>query len=198
MRQYKELARDWRRRTFGRRTSLYFWTAYLVVLIAALTATPQGWRFLEGLFLGMVVAAHLLLPDVVMPDHIARWQRGAWGEQETAKVLKPLRRNGWVVRHDLATGYGNANRDHIAAGPAVYLLDSKLLKDKVWVDDQGLHVRRLDASGDEYVVEGLTKRMSVAAGTLKRDLDHAVGFRVAVYGVFCHLGSLRLRRRVGS
>jgi hypothetical protein len=124
-----------------------------------------------------------MLPDTLMPDHIQRWQRGAWGEQNTAKALKPLQKEGWLVRHDLATGYRNTNRDHIATGPAVYLLDSKLLKDEVWLDTSGLHVRRVDASQDEYVVPDLTARMDRAARALKRNLDASVGFPVAVYPV---------------
>jgi len=57
------------------------------------------------------------------------------------------------------------------------------LKDEVWVDEAGLNVRRFDESHDEYVVPGLTDRMSGAARVLRRDLDAAVGFRVAVYPV---------------
>ena len=40
----------------------------------------------------MLGMAYFMLPDALMPEHIARWQRGAWGEQNTAKALKPLRR----------------------------------------------------------------------------------------------------------
>ena len=103
---------------------------------------------------------------MLLPDHIARWERGAWGEQNTAKALKPLRKQGWLIRHDLASGYANANRDHIAVGPAVYLLDSKLLKDRVWIKGGRLHVHRLDASGDKYDVEAPTRRMAAAAKSL--------------------------------
>lgn len=183
MRRHKALARDWQRRTLGRRTSLYFWTLFALAVIAVLDFTPSNWRFYEGALFGMIGTAFGLLPDLLLPDHIARWQRGAWGEQNTAKALKRLRKQGWLIRHDLATRYGNANRDHIAVGPAVYLLDSKLLKDEVWLAKDGLHVRRVDASGDEYVVPGLTGRMSRAAAALKRDLDASVGFPVAVYPV---------------
>jgi hypothetical protein len=177
------LARAWRRRNLGRRTSLYFWTLFALALVAVLDLTPAKWRFGEGLFFGMLGMAYLMLPDVVMPDHITRWQRGAWGEQNTAKALRPLRKRGWLVRHDLAAAYGNGNRDHIAVGPAAYLLDTKLLKDEVWLDDKCLHVRRVDESGDEYVIPDLTERITRAAKTLKRDLDAAVGFPVAVYPV---------------
>ena len=77
----------------------------------------------------MLGTAFVLLPDTLMPDHIARRQRGAWGEQNTAKVLKALTKEGWLVCHDLATTSGRGNWDHIVAGPAVYLLDSKLLRE---------------------------------------------------------------------
>jgi hypothetical protein len=182
-RRHRLLARDWMRRTFGRRTAVYFWTVYVLALLAVLDFTPQNWRFVEGALFGATAIVVLLLPDLVLPDHIARWQRGAWGEQSTARALKPLHKQGWLIRHDLATGYANTNRDHIAVGPAVYLLDSKLLKDKVWLEENRLHVRRVDASQDEYSVPAPTQKMTAAAQALKRDLDAAVGFPVAVYPV---------------
>jgi hypothetical protein len=85
MRRYKELARDWRRRTLGRRTSIYFWTLYALAVVALLALTPAKWRFGEGLVFGMLGMAYFMLPDALMPEHIARWQRGAWGEQNTAE-----------------------------------------------------------------------------------------------------------------
>lgn len=192
MRRYKTLAGDWQRRTFGRRTSIYFWVAFFLVLVLMLSWTPQGWRFAEGLVFGMVAMAFAMLPDTLMPEHIRRWQRGAWGEQKTARALKPLRKDGWVIRHDLATGYQNTNRDHIAAGPAVYLLDSKLLKDEVWLDEAGLHVRRVDVTREEYVVPAPTRSMETAARALKRDIEQTVGFPVQVYPVvviWAHFGA---------
>jgi Nuclease-related domain len=131
----------------------------------------------------MVGTAFVLLPDTLIPDHIARWERGAWGEQHTAKVLKPLKKEGWVVRQDLATRSGRGNRDHIIAGAAVYLLDSKLLKDEAWLEGEVLHVRRVDDSGDAYSLHHLTPRMRNMARGLERDIDEALGFPVAVYPV---------------
>jgi hypothetical protein len=168
---------------FGRRTAVSIWSLYALCLLAALFWTPERWRFPVAFILGMLAMGLWMFPDAVLPDHIARWQRGAWGEQNTAKALRPLRNEGWLIRHDLATGYGNGNRDHIAAGPAVYLLDSKLLKDEVWVDEAGLHVRRMDDSREEYAIPRITAKMTGAAAALKRDLDRAVGFPVAVYPV---------------
>jgi hypothetical protein len=183
MRRFEDLARGWRRRMFGPRTAFYFWTILGGLTVLALKWTPSGWRFGVGMAVGMVGTAFVLLPDTLIPDHIARWQRGAWGEQDTAKVLKPLTREGWLVRHDLATRSGRGNRDHIVAGPAVYLLDSKLLRDHVWLEGDVLWVRRVDESGDAYPVRDLTSRMRNAASTLERDIDEALGFPVAVYPV---------------
>jgi hypothetical protein len=183
MRRYKDLGRDWRHRNLGRWTIVLLWSLFLIGFLAVVHFASARWSLAAGVLLGMIGTALVLLPDLLLPDHIARYERGAWGEQHTAKALRPLRNEGWIVRHDLATGYGKGNRDHIAAGPAVYLLDSKLLKDEVWIDAAGVHVRRVDNSGDEYVVPSLTVRMQRSAAALKRDLDRAVGFPVAVYGI---------------
>jgi hypothetical protein len=165
MRRHKRLARDWTHRTLGRRTSLYFWIVYTAIVLLVLNTTTAH-ATLIGIVLGAIGMGFYVLPDMLLPDHIARWERGAWGEQNTAKALKPLRKQGWLIRHDLASGYANANRDHIAVGPAVYLLDSKLLKDRVWIKGGRLHVHRLDASGDKYDVEAPTRRMAAAAKSL--------------------------------
>lgn len=183
MRRYRELARSWRVRTFGRRTDYYFWLVLTLAAIAAFEFTSPRWRFGEGLLIGMVGMSFMVLPDTLMPDHIARRERGAWGEQQTARALRPLRKQGWLIRHDLATGYRTGNRDHIAVGPAVYLLDTKMLRDEVWIDQAGVHVRRVDETREEYVIPDLSERMRRAANSLKRDLDATVGFPVAVYPV---------------
>ncbi len=54
------------------------------------------------------------------------WQRGAIGEQRTARLLSRLERHGWVLLHDLAVPGSRANLDHLAIGPGgVFLVDSK-------------------------------------------------------------------------
>jgi hypothetical protein len=54
------------------------------------------------------------------------WQRGARGEQRTARQLNQLTGHGWVVFHDLAVPDSRANADHLIIGPAgVFLADSK-------------------------------------------------------------------------
>jgi hypothetical protein len=181
-RKYKKLARSWRRQTFGIRAA-FLWLLAGAVFMLARTWTPLHWQFIVGFLLGATIMGAALLPEALLPDHIRRWERGAWGEQNTAKALKRLKKEGWRIRHDLATHYGSGNRDHVAVGPAVYLLDSKLLKDKVWLEGDVLHVERLDESGDTYRVTDLNDQMSKATWSLKQDLDAAVGFPVAVYPV---------------
>lgn len=58
----------------------------------------------------------------------ARWEHGAAGEAETARLVAPLVSHGWVVRHDLRMPGSRANLDHLLISPcgtAVVVLDSK-------------------------------------------------------------------------
>src|SRR5713226_7542656 len=55
------------------------------------------------------------------------WRRGARGERETAKELRPLTRRGWVVLHDRVIPGCPGNVDHIVVGPTgIHVVDSKL------------------------------------------------------------------------
>ncbi|MFD9687795.1 nuclease-related domain-containing protein [Kitasatospora sp. NPDC059088] len=57
----------------------------------------------------------------------ARWERGASGEEETARILAPLLREGWTILHDRGLANSRANLDHIVVGPAgqIVVIDSK-------------------------------------------------------------------------
>src|SRR6476619_1554091 len=59
---------------------------------------PQGWTF--GMFFGICFAGLLIL-RMSPPGWIENWQVGAWGEEFTAKALRALEDDGWVVMHDL-------------------------------------------------------------------------------------------------
>jgi len=126
-REYRRQAREWRRAVFGRRAVVAFWLAYAIALLTAMMALPDSWDFTIGGLFGAAAMAALLLPQTLMPDRISRRERGQWGEQKTARVLRPLKGEGWVIRHDLARGFRHTNHDHIAAGRGVYLFDSKLV-----------------------------------------------------------------------
>lgn len=105
------------------------------------------------------------------PDESARlvenWQSGAWGERATAKVLRQLEQDGWIVLHDLSARRGNV--DHIAVGPAgVYLLDSKRLGGSVSVDDNRVMVRRFDDPDLKYEHTGSRHLLSLARQSHQR------------------------------
>ena len=148
-RKYKELTRSWRRRKW----KLFAVLALICVVVGVVTFQAaqrwpsQGWTF--GMFAGMFFAGFLIL-RMSPPGWIENWQVGAWGEESTAKALRVLEDDGWVVMHDLdAAGRGNV--DHIAVGPGgVYLLDSKNLFGSVTVDRRGVTVRRLDDPNLSY------------------------------------------------
>jgi hypothetical protein len=84
----------------------------------------RGWSLVAGILCGGVFVGWMLFPQLFMPRQIFRYQMGAWGEQKTASELKRLGKQGWVVRHDAAWGE-RGNHDHVVAGPAVFLINSK-------------------------------------------------------------------------
>ncbi|MFE9461655.1 nuclease-related domain-containing protein [Streptomyces californicus] len=58
----------------------------------------------------------------------ARWEHGAAGEAETARLVAALESQGWAIRHDLRMPGSRANLDHLLISPcgtAVVVLDSK-------------------------------------------------------------------------
>lgn len=76
----------------------------LVVLGVAALARHYGERFL---------------------DRTARWFRGADAEESVGARLNELRREGWILMHDVEQEY-EGNIDHIASGPkGVFLIETK-------------------------------------------------------------------------
>jgi hypothetical protein len=121
-----------------------------------------------GVFAGCMFAM-CLITWMSPPGWIENWQSGAWGEQSTAKVLRTLEPEGWVVLHDLDAGRGNV--DHIVVGPGgVYLLDSKRLAGSVAVGPEGVTVRRLDDPDLTYQHTGSAHLLSLARQTHDRVL----------------------------
>ncbi|MGW5291525.1 nuclease-related domain-containing protein [Streptomyces bacillaris] len=47
----------------------------------------------------------------------ARWEHGAAGEAETARLVAALGSQGWVIRHDLRMPGSRANLDHLLVSP---------------------------------------------------------------------------------
>jgi hypothetical protein len=58
-------------------------------------------------------------------DSVARWLRGARAEEAVGDTLNELRREGWILMHDVEQD-GEGNIDHIAAGPnGVFMIETK-------------------------------------------------------------------------
>jgi hypothetical protein len=74
------------------------------------------------------------------PSEQARsWRRGVAGEQQTARLLDRLGRDGYVVLHDLAMPGSPANVDHLVIGPSgVFVIDSKQWTGNVDLGPDGL------------------------------------------------------------
>jgi hypothetical protein len=117
-----------------RATELAAWTrslAWRAPLAAAAGLTVTQLAAQAGLaraaLVGLAVAALVGWRLRFRPSERARtWQRGAAGEQQTARLLDRLGRDGYVVLHDLAVPGSPANIDHLAIGPSgVFVIDSK-------------------------------------------------------------------------
>jgi hypothetical protein len=115
-----------------------------------------------------------------MPAHIHRWQSGAWGEEATGSELKRLSRKKWLVRHDVAWG-DRANHDHVVAGDALYLLNTKNLADcRIEVEGGALRIRQLDDETQTYLADAWIPSLLREAKAFKRKVEAELGFPVHV------------------
>lgn len=183
-RKYKELSRAWRRRIIGGRLSKLLWVLWAAGLVVVVKLhLSSTWAFYAGFGFGAAATASLLLPDAVMPGRIFKWQMGSWGEQKTASELKRLKRDGWVVQNDVAWG-SQANHDHVVAGPAIYLLNTKNVPESaVTLENDRLRIALIDDPGDSYLADRWIPAVENEARSLKRRVDRELGFPVAVYPV---------------
>jgi len=59
-------------------------------------------------------------------DNYLRWLRGARAEESVGETLDELRREGWILMHDVEQDR-EGNIDHIASGPnGVFMIETKL------------------------------------------------------------------------
>jgi hypothetical protein len=121
-----------------------------------------------GLAIGAAAAMALCCLDSP-PQHIERWRTGAEGEKKTARALRPLRREGWVLLNDLPRSFGNI--DHVLIGPpGVFMLETKNLSGLVSVADDAVSVRWLEEPDDGYVNDSIGRRARGSAAELSRAL----------------------------
>ena len=182
-RKHKQLMKAWRERVLGRRTGLLVWSALLLAgLLLQHVHLDETWALVAGGWLGGAAVAWVLLPETIAPGWIGNWQRGAWGEENTAVELRQLERGGWTVRHDIASSNGRWNRDHVVAGPAVYVLDTKNLGDRiVTVEGTKLRATAIEDPDTSYLIDRFP--VVAQAHELARKAHGDLGFRVKVYPV---------------
>jgi hypothetical protein len=184
------LNRAWKRRVLGRRSSLYFWLIYALLLFGALLLHPgRQWSLATGGVFGGLAMAWLLLPDTLRPAHISWWQLGAWGEQMTASELRSLPSEVWAVAHDVKRG-AHANFDHVVGGPSVYLINSKNVRGgRVSIDGKGVRVTQLDNPQKSYRPESWIPGALSEGRALARELERTMVFPVHVYPVVAVWGA---------
>jgi hypothetical protein len=117
------------------------WRAPLVAGVGVVGQVLAGQAGLPRAGLvGLVVAVLVGWRLRFHPSEQARtWQRGAQGERHTARLLRRLHRDGYVVFHDRAVPGFDANVDHLVIGPSgVFVLDSKQWTGSVHQSADGL------------------------------------------------------------
>jgi hypothetical protein len=168
--QFAEERFELRRRAWQRRI---WWVLPLVVVVVfapavaiAAIVNPAHIDLYAGLAVGAAAAMALCCLDSP-PQHIERWRTGAEGEKKTARALRPLLREGWVLLNDLPLSFGNI--DHVLIGPpGVFMLETKNLSGLVSVADDAVTVRWLEEPHDGYLNESIGRRARVAALTHSR------------------------------
>jgi hypothetical protein len=141
--------RNYRRR-FYRQMLWAFALVLLVELLLALWIDSRfgwlGFAFFAGVTFGSIVIARDLAPD-----HVRRWGDGAWGEQQTAKALKPIEKAGWKVQHDIELDRGG-NIDHVVESPSGkrFVLETKALNGEIRVENGVLKCTQVDDPEQVY------------------------------------------------
>lgn len=160
-RKYAELRKAWLR---AHRWGWLGATAFAVLLCIGFWVLMRGFpgdqSWATAAFAGSL-ATTIVMFRRTPPNAIATWEEGAWGEEETAKALRVLEREGWVVLHDLV--HGSRNFDHVVLGPTgVYCLNSKWSGYRLESTDDGRLVGR--HRYDEEIYRDVSASIRAAKG----------------------------------
>jgi hypothetical protein len=171
-------------------TRSLIWRAPLVVgagLVAGGMAAQAGLARTLATLAGLTAAALLAWRLRFMPSEQARaWQRGAAGEQQTARLLDRLYRDGYVVLHDLAMADSPVNVDHLVIGPSgLFVIDSKQWIGRVQQTADGLLWH------NHYRLDRTLATIRWQALTLGRLLGVPVAPVICVHGAIVQGGGLR-------
>lgn len=187
-RRYEQQRKTWLRR--HRRTwwavygaAVLFWLVFWALM--RLYPGDQSWS--TSALAGGLIATILVLRQSP-PVAIASWQAGAYGEEETAKALRPLERDGWIVLHDLVNG--NANFDHVVLGHnGVFCLNSKWSSYRLEETDGGRLIGRHEYDDDLTLdVEQTLRRARAEASALSRQVQARCGQKLWVQPVIVWWG----------
>jgi Nuclease-related domain len=156
-------------------------------LIAGTLAAQAG--FPRAGLAGVAVAALVGWRLRFGPSSQARaWQRGAKGEQRTARLLDRLGREGYVSFHDLAMPGSPANLDHLVVGPSgVFVIDSKQWTGEVHQSVDGL------VWHNHYRLDRTLASIHWQAETLGRLLGVPIAPLICVHGAHIQHGGLRVQ-----
>ncbi|WP_372595200.1 nuclease-related domain-containing protein, partial [Actinotalea sp.] len=147
----------------------------------------QSWS--TAAFAGALGAIVIMLRRTP-PLAIASWEEGAYGEEQTAKQLRALEREGWVVLHDLANG--SKNFDHVVLGPnGVFCLNSKWSGYRLEEDDRGRLVGRHHYDEDlDRDVSSIIRQAKAEAAALSKQISDRCGRRLWVQPVVVWWGEV--------
>lgn len=174
-RAFSDALARWRRQVRGR-------LALGILALAALGAVGVLLTDIDIFFVGVVSGASLATVIWMRddpPQFIESWRMGRDGERWTEKELRSLGREGWKVRHDIESRYGNI--DHVVVGPGgVFLLNSKNLWGSFAIEEGVLTCHHEIAPMSDYSLPKLEKQMRGAAWGLEERLKAQLGWRVDV------------------
>jgi hypothetical protein len=149
-------------------------------VLAAQVGVPHG-----GL-VGLVVAELVAWRLRFRPSEQARaWQRGANGERHTARLLRRLTQDGFVVFHDLAVPGSEANVDHLVICPTgVFVIHSKQWSGSIHQGADGL------AWHNHYPLDRTLEAVRWEAQVVGRLLGTRIAALLCVHGAHVHGGGL--------
>jgi hypothetical protein len=167
-------------RTLAWRTPMVAAAGLAADVFATQAGLPQAG--LAGLVVAAVVGWRLRF----RPSEQARtWQRGAQGERRTARQLRRLTRDGYVVFHDLAVPGSDANVDHLAIGRSgVFVIDSKQWTGHVHQGADGL------AWHNHYPLDRTLATVRWEADAISRLLGTPTAALLCVHGAHVQAGGL--------
>ena len=164
-RKYADLRRKWLRRNrklwlAAAAVCVIFW----LVFDWLLDTLPGDHTWTSGAFAGALFAT-LIAFRQSPPVSIASWEEGAYGEEETAKQLRILEKDG-------------SNFDHIALGPTgVYCLNSKWSGYRLEVNDEGRLVGR-HRYDDDLNIDRNLRTVRGEAAALSKQIERRCGQRI--------------------